>query len=178
MRSEQAGDHFDHAVEAEKFEQFVRDTYSQLYRYARRLCGDHDLAEDLVQETYLHLWRAWPDKQQVIVEVASYRFRVLVNSAKSYWRVKRNWRLASESEIKSETEFIAEEHALIQRMAIRDALEGLPDPIRTIITLNVIGATPMAVVAKSLELAEGTCRNYKTAGMKMLRSSLAKMEIN
>ncbi|MFC9249998.1 RNA polymerase sigma factor [Amycolatopsis thailandensis] len=170
VRPEQADDRFDRDAEEKLFEKFVQDTRGRLRRYAVRLTeGNHDLADDLVQETYLRLWRAWPDKSEVIVSVHSYAFRTLDNCAKNYWRTKGNWPAARESDIRAETEFIAEEHAIVNRVTMWKAVAALPDPIQSVIQLNVIEAYPMAEVAEMLDLAEGTCRNYKTAGMRMLR---------
>ncbi|WP_219154539.1 RNA polymerase sigma factor [Amycolatopsis sp. TNS106] len=170
MRPERADGSFDRDAEEKLFEKFVRGTRGPLRRYAVRLTdGDQNLADDLVQETYLRLWRAWPDKSEVIVSVHAYAFRTLDNCAKNYWRTKGNWPVARESDIRAETEFIAEEHAIVNRMALREAVAALPDPIQSVIRLNVIEARPMAEVAEMLDLAEGTCRNYKTAGMRLLR---------
>jgi RNA polymerase sigma-70 factor (ECF subfamily) len=50
----------------------VREYSNDLYRFAFRLCGNADTADDLVQETFYHAWkcidklrhkakaRAWP----------------------------------------------------------------------------------------------------------------------
>ncbi len=39
------------------FEQWVRDHARDLHRFAYRLCGDADTAEDLVQETFYQAWK-------------------------------------------------------------------------------------------------------------------------
>jgi len=39
------------------FEQWVREHARDLHRFAYRLCGDADTAEDLVQETFYHAWK-------------------------------------------------------------------------------------------------------------------------
>ena len=42
----------------EQYEQWVRDHATELYRFACRLCGRSDAAEDLVQETFYHAWQS------------------------------------------------------------------------------------------------------------------------
>ncbi len=39
------------------FEQWVREHTRDLHRFAFRLCGDADTAEDLVQETFYQAWK-------------------------------------------------------------------------------------------------------------------------
>ena len=42
-------------------EEIVERTYSAVFASLYRLCGDHDLAADLTQETYQKAWAALPN---------------------------------------------------------------------------------------------------------------------
>ncbi len=44
----------------EEFRQFARSAIAPLGRFAYSLCGDRDLAEDLVQTCLMKVYRAWP----------------------------------------------------------------------------------------------------------------------
>jgi len=46
------------AKNREQYESWVDAWSADLYRFAYRLCGQGDLAEDLVQETFFHAWRS------------------------------------------------------------------------------------------------------------------------
>jgi RNA polymerase sigma-70 factor (ECF subfamily) len=41
-----------------RYEALVRALHADLYRYAYWLCHEKQVAEDLVQETFLRAWRA------------------------------------------------------------------------------------------------------------------------
>ena len=41
-----------------RYEQWVDQWGTDLFRFAARLCGRRDLADDLVQETFFHAWRS------------------------------------------------------------------------------------------------------------------------
>ena len=46
------------------FEQTVRAYSADLYRYARWLCRDRHMAEDLVQEAFVRAWKS--DRKSVV----------------------------------------------------------------------------------------------------------------
>ena len=41
----------------DRYERWVREHSEDLYRFAFRLCGEADTADDLVQETFYHAWK-------------------------------------------------------------------------------------------------------------------------
>jgi len=47
--------------EADGFDKLYRDHVDLIYRYAHRLCGETELAKDLVQETFLNAYRGLKD---------------------------------------------------------------------------------------------------------------------
>lgn len=157
------------ATEVAEFEDFVRSSHKRLLAHAsRRLGNDRSLAEDMVQEAYLRLWRAWPMKREPILTVARYSYQTLDNCIREYWRVKNNWPV-TQSEAPTDEAVAAAEDEVVVRYAVRDAVVKLPSRIRQVIELNVIERLPMAEVAERMGIAVGTARNYKTAGMELLR---------
>ncbi|MXG92102.1 SigE family RNA polymerase sigma factor [Nocardioides flavescens] len=73
----------------EAFRSFVATRHTRLLRAAYLLCGDHYLAEDLVQTTLVKLYAAWPRASRAD-SIDAYARRVLVNSHRD--ELRRPWR--------------------------------------------------------------------------------------
>lgn len=60
----------------ERYEQWVDQWSTDLFRFAVRLCGRRDLADDLVQETFFHAWRSM-DKLREESAARAWLFQIL-----------------------------------------------------------------------------------------------------
>lgn len=58
------------------YERWVGDYTDDLYRFAFRICGDADTAEDLVQETFYHAWKSM-DKVRDKAKARAWLFQTL-----------------------------------------------------------------------------------------------------
>jgi RNA polymerase sigma factor (sigma-70 family) len=69
----------------EEYREFVGTRAASLHRTAYLLCGDWHLADDLVQETFVHAFRHWRRVQQADNQNA-YVKRILINEFNRHWR--------------------------------------------------------------------------------------------
>jgi DNA-directed RNA polymerase specialized sigma24 family protein len=69
----------------EEFREFVDSRAASLHRTAYLLCGDWHLANDLVQETFVHAFRHWRRVQRADNQNAYVR-RILINEFNRNWQ--------------------------------------------------------------------------------------------
>lgn len=96
------------------FGEAVRPHLGWLYSLARRLVGDDDAAEDLVQKTLLNGFRAYRDLQGAQAMPAWLK-QILVNCCRDHWR--RTGRAPEERSLDD-----LEEYSLYRVLAVEDPL--------------------------------------------------------
>jgi RNA polymerase sigma-70 factor (ECF subfamily) len=147
------------------FETLYRDHSSRVFRYALALCGNDARACDIVSETFL---RAWAAPTTLRVEtVRAYLCAIARNVYLAEWRSERKLVPIEEA---GEAARQAESESLAERRQIREAVQKLPEGLRSALSLVVweelslaeaaqvlgisIPATKMRVARAKLELAK------------------------
>lgn len=75
------------------FETLVSEYEMPLLRYTARLLGRHDAAQDVVQDTFIRLFKGWKDDPTPSPQVASWLYRVAHNCAVDHLRKEARRRL-------------------------------------------------------------------------------------
>jgi len=70
----------------EAFEAVVSEYEGPLLRYASRILLDYDAAQDVVQNTFIKLFRRWKDELTPSPQISSWLYRVAHNGAVDYLR--------------------------------------------------------------------------------------------
>jgi len=76
-------------IKAEKlaaFETIVSEYESALLRYAMRIIRNYDASQDIVQNTFIKLFKNWEDEMQPSSQMSSWLYRVTHNCAVDYIR--------------------------------------------------------------------------------------------
>jgi len=149
-----------------------------IYGLAKRLLKDADLAEEVVQEVLLRLWKN-PEKfdadrgtlRSYLLSHTHGRSVDLIRSESARRiREERDARLTAESGLSLEEQVW--EMALADH--IRTALEELDDNVRRAIELAYFGGYTYREVAVMLDTPEGTIKSRIRTGLKRLNGVLTK----
>jgi len=89
----------------EAFEAVVSEYEGPLLRYAGRLLTDRDAAQDVVQNTFIKLFRRWKDELKPSPQVSSWLYRVAHNGAVDYLRKENRRRDLHQRHAREHPEF-------------------------------------------------------------------------
>lgn len=147
-----------------------------LIRLASRIVGSPDLAQDVVQEVFLHLWnerlRVEPDW-----DIAAYLFGLtrnrainLAKSQQSTTRREDRWsaQYSIDSGYTQSLEDSTDDEESMIRAEIWDALMELSPRCRDVFMRVWDRQLPYADIARDLGLSEPTVRNYVSKAIKHL----------
>ncbi len=146
-----------------------------LYNVLYRRVWSREEARDLVQETFVKLWRMRrrivPDTVEPLV------YKIAINLARSRLRRKRVLRwlpleplAAAFSDPRGEAEpELARDEA---RTRLREAVLALPEDLRDVVLLCEFSGMSYRQVAEALAIPEGTVGSRRNRALKRLREDL------
>ncbi len=159
-----------------------------VYRFALRLAGSADEAEDLVQDTFLRAFRSW-DQYTQGTKAKSWLFTICRNVF-----LRRRERTQRHSEIVTETatragsgsaQVVSPVWSSVQAVdpegeffesivdeRIVDAIEELPEEYRTAVVLSDIEGLPYAEIAELMGVPVGTVKSRLFRGRRRLQEVL------
>jgi RNA polymerase sigma-70 factor, ECF subfamily len=152
------------------------------YSLALRMCGRRALAEDIVQEAFLSLWRSGSGYDRARGSVRSWVLSAVHNRAVDALR-----RTGAKAGRDVSDEGIAERlpgrdstEAEVERREdtrrVRSALDELPADQRQVIELAYFGGLSHSQIAEMLDLPPGTVKGRMRLGLTKMRSALGEAE--
>ena len=155
------------------FEALFRDTYARLVRAAQVLLGDGGLAEEVVQEVLLELWRT---RERLVLEttLGAYLFRAVRNRALNQLRHDRIVRRSAPL-LHADPATPAGEARLIEAemdLAVRRGIEALPPRCREVFELSRIHHLRYHEIAETLGISIKTVEAQMGKAMRELREAL------
>jgi RNA polymerase sigma-70 factor (sigma-E family) len=149
------------------FTDFAASRHAALFRYTYLLTGDHGLAEDLLQESLIKLYVAWPRIREGTVE--AYVRRIITTTAISWWR-RRSWQ--SERPYDDLPEQIAAGDDQTARMWLWAEILQLPVRQRAAVVLRYYEDLTEPQTAEILDCSVGTVKSQVAVALKKLRARL------
>lgn len=152
------------------FDDFVDQRLPALLRFARVLCADRGLAEEVAQEVLLRAHRQWAHIGSV-GQPEAYVRRMIVNEFLS-WR--RKWARVTPFAQVPDTRSVpdpADQHADHELLA--SELAKLPRRQRAVLVLRYYGGLRDDEIAVELGCSAGTVRSHASRALAALRVELA-----
>jgi len=157
----------EHAAAAELVDRY----YEQIYLFMRRLGHDHQVSEDLTQETF---FRAWHHIGQLRDGKAlnSWLYRIAGNVSKLYWRKHKGRKTASIEKIDVPDGSKAQHDKIEyyeQLGHLKNAIERLPWKLKQTIVLHYLQHLSIAKAAEAAGVREGTFKSRLNRALRILR---------
>lgn len=165
----------------ESFRRFVVQVRQPLGRLAYLLCGDHDLADDLVQNCLIRMFGAWRRIERP-EGMDAYVRRVLLRCWLSERRL--TWRRLERRDgpVPDHADERADPAAGVEsahfREVLRRALAEIPARQRAAVILRYWSQLSVAETADALRCSEGTVKSQTSRGLVALRTALARQGID
>ncbi len=159
------------AREVNAFSEFVEARSAALFRTAYLMVGDHQLAQDLLQEALVKTLIAWP-RLSDHHSVESYTRRIVVTTSIS-WRRRRSFH---ERPTDTLPEAVGTDpvDGIVTHDAVLAALLTLPPRQRAAIVLRYYQDLTEAQTAEAMGCAVGTVKSQVASGLTKLRAQMGR----
>jgi RNA polymerase sigma-70 factor, ECF subfamily len=153
--------------EVDAFAEVVASFEAPIRLYLYHLTGDHELARDLAQDTFVRTYEAIL-KTEINISLKGYLYRVAHNTAVQQCRRGKNVSFVSLGTARSEdTPAPAPDAA--EAMAVREALLRIPEKLRTCVVLHHVDGFKYREIADVLGISEDAVRMRVARGSEEFR---------
>jgi RNA polymerase sigma-70 factor (ECF subfamily) len=151
---------------------------------ALRVVRQSHLAEEIVQEAFMAVWRnpdAYDDDRGSVrswlMGMVHHRAVDLVRREEAYRRRAEDSIAEAKQEQVDHAEEVTERMALPQeRRIVREALDGLPQEQRTVLEMMYFDGLSQSQIAQATGLPLGTVKSRTLLGMRRMRAALEGIE--
>jgi RNA polymerase sigma-70 factor, ECF subfamily len=151
------------------FDELARTHRSALYKYAYRLAGNSDTAEDLVQDSLLRAWRSFDRLENPAAVLGWLKTIVRRENARRFERIQpRECELPAEDICAAPTTYDTSAEAFVLRRAIRE----LPAEYREPLILQVLHGFSQQEIAERLGLTSAGAGTRLFRARQKLRAAL------
>ncbi len=158
----------------EALDELLRSAQRPLYRYIFRLTGDETLAEDILQEVFVIIYRkiGWLDDPKFFWPWA---YRIASRKTFSHLKRERRWReqLRDEETLEQVPDAVAEikyEPELAAK--IPELLSEVSPASRAVLILHYLDEMSLSETAEILGITLGTTKSRLAYGLEIMRRSI------
>jgi len=165
------------------FETIYERHVTAVFSLAYRICGVRVVAEEVVQEAFLTIWRSGARYDRTRGSVRTWLLGIVHNRAVDVLRrtAVHERRRASDEQGAEIIEAPERTEAEVARRetarAVRALLEGLPTEQRRVVDLAYFGGFTHEEIARMLDAPVGTVKGRMRLALEKMRSSMADYEV-
>lgn len=130
-----------------------------------------DSVDDIVQEVFLKIWKAWP-KFKGQSSVKTWIYRITINCAYDY--LKRDARLSKSEEVVLQENASSPESEMVVERLLKEAIQQLSEKQKEVFILYYIQGLPVDEVASLTEIAVGTVKSRLSSSREIVEACLEK----
>ncbi len=158
------------ATKQVRYEALVKALHADLYRYAYWLCHEKQVAEDLVQETFLRAWRALDSLKD---EKAAKSWLITILRRENARRFERKrFDMSEYDEVSiADSKAISNEQE-IENHWLREKIAQLPEEYKEPLVLQIIGGFSGEEIASMLDLNKNTVMTRLFRARNQLKDAL------
>ncbi len=168
------------AVEAAKagdeaaYETLFRAHKNSIYSLALHFARDPEIAADITQDAFVRAWERLPGLREPAA-FGGWLRQMTMNLVRDHFRAARDEDpLPEDRPLRSKEDGPAESVELSEQQdAVREAILGLPEHQRSVVTLHYVEGRSVAEIGEMLDLPKGTVVSRLSRGRENLRRRLA-----
>lgn len=162
----------------EALDELLKAVQLPLHRYIYRLVGERTLAEDILQEVFIRIYRKlrWLQEPELF---RSWAYRIASREAFKRLRRERRW----SEEVRDETVLEAIPAPVPEERIAPELIEQLPllmarvsPASRAVLILHYLDELPLSEVALVLGIAQGTVKSRLAYGLSSLRRAIGEQQ--
>lgn len=166
---ERVARHGDYLALAELYDRYGGLVYATGLRCLR----DRSLAEDLVQEVFMSIWRKAESFDARKASFSTWVFRITRNRATDFDRRRRARPRSAGDEALGHMPGRDNPGSVADRLAVAEALAGLSPEHQRVITLAYFRGLTQREISRLTDTPLGTVKSRTTAALRELRKSMA-----
>ncbi len=156
------------------FGKLVERYQHRIVRFAERMLGDEDAAQDIAQETFLRLWRArarYPEQNDPVCYLLRIARNLCLDTLRSHHATET---LDEMTEIPpvAEASMAASLHSKTLAERVRRSVQALPEPQRVVFILSYYEDLSYKEIAEVVGCPIGTVASRKYQAVETLRRRL------
>ena len=154
----------------EAFADLVGQVSDQLFGVARRILRDPGLAEDVLQNALVTIWRKLPHLREPD-RFEAWAYRILVNACYADGPRNRQWATTVRLLPVDRADDVDDFRSISDRDELEQAFRRLPFDQRAVFVLHHHVGMPLVAVAETLGIPQGTARSRLHYATRALRTA-------